>query len=59
MFELYQGHLVNAWKGASDKNKLAVTRKVSYVTNNLICQEVLHKIIGLAQNIHSSIDMSY
>jgi hypothetical protein len=30
-------------------NKAVAVYKISYVTNNLICQDVLHKIIGLAQ----------
>lgn len=46
MFDLHQAHLVNAQKRASDKVVDFAVYKVSYVTNNLICQEVLHKIIG-------------
>jgi hypothetical protein len=47
MFDLHQAHLVNVQKRASDKEKGVAAYQFSYVTNNLICQEVLHKIIGL------------
>ncbi len=33
-------------RSASDKEIFIILHKISYVTNNLTCQEVLHKIIG-------------
>jgi hypothetical protein len=43
MFDLHQAHLVNVQKRASDKIINVSVSAASYVTNNLICQEVLHK----------------
>ncbi len=47
MFDLNNIHVISAYKSESDKGKTSLTYLISYVTNNLICQEMLHKIIGL------------